>query len=147
MKQRLAITRQKKQHRLKEQYLLEIQWIKEVKRLEELWLKEIKRQKEQQRIKEIKRQKEQQWIKEIKQQKEQQRIKEIKQQKEQQRIKEQNRINNKKTLEYIRNNTTQCPGCRISTVKIDGCNHMTCICGAEFCWGCKSEYSDCLCNK
>ena len=29
-----------------------------------------------------------------------------------------------------------CPGCAVPSVKAEGCNHMTCVCGAHWCWLC-----------
>ena len=35
----------------------------------------------------------------------------------------------------------KCPNCNAWTVKIDGCNSMTCSCGNHFCYACgKAEY-------
>jgi hypothetical protein len=34
----------------------------------------------------------------------------------------------------------RCPSCRHVVEKTDGCNFMECICGAEFCYGCGTEY-------
>jgi hypothetical protein len=31
------------------------------------------------------------------------------------------------------------PNCKLPTEKIDGCNHMTCRCGTEWCWICCKE--------
>jgi len=36
----------------------------------------------------------------------------------------------------IRMTTTKCPGCRIRVKKIDGCNHISCVCGTDFCYKC-----------
>jgi len=33
-----------------------------------------------------------------------------------------------------------CPACRAPTVKISGCNHMTCLCDAHWCWQCGSAF-------
>jgi len=82
-----------------------------------------------------------------------QRIKQVKQlQKEKLQLlieklqkEEQKKNNIKKTLEYIKKNTVKCPSCETSIEKIDGCNHMTCICGAEFCWNCHKYYEQCRC--
>ena len=35
----------------------------------------------------------------------------------------------------------QCPKCRRVIEKIEGCNHMTCPCGAHFCWQCGESFS------
>lgn len=35
---------------------------------------------------------------------------------------------------YHDRHTKQCPKCKWSIEKKDGCEHMTCICGFEFCW-------------
>eukprot|EP00667_Euglena_gracilis_P006633 EG_transcript_6684 len=34
----------------------------------------------------------------------------------------------------------QCPRCRTGIQKNDGCDHMTCRCGHEFCWECLTDY-------
>jgi len=33
-----------------------------------------------------------------------------------------------------------CPGCKLMVEKAEGCDHMTCDCGTEFCYGCGGEY-------
>ncbi|PRP83830.1 IBR domain containing protein [Planoprotostelium fungivorum] len=33
----------------------------------------------------------------------------------------------------------QCPRCQMAVEKNEGCNHMTCRCGAHFCWNCGEE--------
>lgn len=33
-----------------------------------------------------------------------------------------------------------CPNCKNPIIKIDGCNHMTCICKTQFCYLCKEEF-------
>ncbi|KAF7189660.1 putative E3 ubiquitin-protein ligase ARI10 [Pseudocercospora fuligena] len=35
-----------------------------------------------------------------------------------------------------------CPRCRTVIEKAEGCNHITCACGAEFCYLCGEEYDD-----
>ena len=40
------------------------------------------------------------------------------------------------------NNVSRCPKCNIKTEKNSGCNHMTWICGYQWCWLCKNKYSD-----
>ncbi|XP_076673803.1 E3 ubiquitin-protein ligase RNF14-like isoform X1 [Andrena cerasifolii] len=41
------------------------------------------------------------------------------------------------TVEYLNKNAKACPSCQTMTVKISGCNKMTCIhCKAHFCWLC-----------
>ncbi|RPA77426.1 RWD-domain-containing protein [Ascobolus immersus RN42] len=39
---------------------------------------------------------------------------------------------------WIAENTSPCPNCEASVVKAYGCNHMTCKCGAHFCFLCGS---------
>jgi len=34
----------------------------------------------------------------------------------------------------------QCPGCKHWVEKIEGCNHMSCTCGYEFCYRCGADY-------
>ena len=41
-----------------------------------------------------------------------------------------------KTKKFILNNTIVCPNCSNSLIKNDGCDHLTCNCGAEICWVC-----------
>lgn len=40
----------------------------------------------------------------------------------------------------IRMITAKCPGCRMRVNKIDGCNHISCVCGTEFCYRCGERY-------
>ena len=37
--------------------------------------------------------------------------------------------------------TKQCPDCRRMIEKSEGCNHITCPCGAHFCWKCGKSFS------
>jgi len=37
---------------------------------------------------------------------------------------------------WIKANTKICPGCKEPIAKNQGCMHMTCRCGHEFCWLC-----------
>ncbi len=34
-----------------------------------------------------------------------------------------------------------CPKCHVRIEKASGCNHMTCTCGAHFCWQCGNEFA------
>ncbi|PFH50422.1 hypothetical protein AMATHDRAFT_3988 [Amanita thiersii Skay4041] len=34
----------------------------------------------------------------------------------------------------------RCPSCQVWVQKIEGCNHITCHCGAHFCWVCLAHY-------
>jgi len=36
----------------------------------------------------------------------------------------------------------RCPSCDKFIIKLDGCNHMTCSCGHQFCWICGGRYYD-----
>eukprot|EP01132_Coremiostelium_polycephalum_P001429 gene1429-1803_t len=45
-----------------------------------------------------------------------------------------------KFLEWAKKNTTQCPGCYSLIQKSYGCDHMTCLCGQEFCFSCGAVY-------
>jgi hypothetical protein len=38
--------------------------------------------------------------------------------------------------------TKQCPECGREIEKDGGCNHMTCVCGHEFCWVCLTRWPD-----
>jgi hypothetical protein len=48
----------------------------------------------------------------------------------------------------VKNGATQCPKCKITIERIEGCDHMTCPCGYEFCYVCGADskkhlHSDC----
>jgi hypothetical protein len=44
------------------------------------------------------------------------------------------------TQEWINSNTRRCPLCNVDVEKNEGCNHMSCRCGAHFCWTCGVGY-------
>jgi hypothetical protein len=45
---------------------------------------------------------------------------------------------NELTKKYIEANSKDCPKCKSSTIKINGCDHMTCTkCTTHWCWLCK----------
>lgn len=48
------------------------------------------------------------------------------------------------TLHWLNEQTTLCPGCGSRIEKTDGCDHMTCLCGYEFCYQCGETH--CLCD-
>ena len=33
--------------------------------------------------------------------------------------------------------TKDCPGCGVTTEKVSGCGHMTCVCDTHWCWACR----------
>ncbi|OQR98664.1 IBR domain protein [Achlya hypogyna] len=39
----------------------------------------------------------------------------------------------------------RCPRCRRMIELVQGCNHMTCTCGAEFCYDCAARWKTCKC--
>ena len=41
----------------------------------------------------------------------------------------------------------QCPKCRFWVEKTQGCNHMTCRCGMQFCYVCGGNYPNCNCIR
>eukprot|EP01084_Bolivina_argentea_P212028 360510_1 len=41
---------------------------------------------------------------------------------------------------YVKQNYPQCPGCKMATVKISGCNHISCNCGTHWCYQCGKEF-------
>lgn len=42
--------------------------------------------------------------------------------------------------DWIDLNTRACPACKRRLYRYDGCNHMTCTCGHEFCWLCLADW-------
>ena len=38
-------------------------------------------------------------------------------------------------------NARTCPGCSLRTSRVDGCNHMTCPCGKEWCYVCERTWN------
>ena len=48
--------------------------------------------------------------------------------------------------QLIRENTRACPRCLAHVEKDGGCNHMSCRCGAHFCWLCNQSYERNLIN-
>mmetsp|Transcript_34434 Transcript_34434/g.63491 ORF Transcript_34434/g.63491 Transcript_34434/m.63491 type:complete len:278 (+) Transcript_34434:48-881(+) len=40
------------------------------------------------------------------------------------------------TLQWFNDQTKLCPGCGSRVEKLDGCDHMTCLCGCKFCFEC-----------
>jgi hypothetical protein len=41
----------------------------------------------------------------------------------------------------------QCPACRRIVERTEGCPHMRCLCGAEFCYRCGGVYHSGLCSR
>ena len=52
----------------------------------------------------------------------------------------------KEFLNFVRGaHYKQCPSCKFWVSKNEGCDHMTCRCGYEFCYKCGAEYGTCEC--
>ena|SRR2546423_1118413 len=47
-----------------------------------------------------------------------------------------------RTDKYLAQNTRVCRNCRRWCQKWDGCDHITCMCGAEWCWICGVSYQE-----
>ena len=47
------------------------------------------------------------------------------------------------TLAWLDENTVLCPGCGIRTNKTEGCDHITCLCGYQFCYRCGQAACQC----
>ncbi|KAI1120905.1 hypothetical protein F5Y10DRAFT_113425 [Nemania abortiva] len=41
----------------------------------------------------------------------------------------------------VRKTTKPCPGCKKDVNKYSGCDHITCVCGHEWCWLCSATYT------
>ena len=52
----------------------------------------------------------------------------------------------KKTQAWLRNKTKQCPNCHESVEKSEGCNHVHCRCGANWCYLCTGPFPNCHCG-
>ena len=50
-------------------------------------------------------------------------------------------LRNNPSLYETKKNSVKCPGCFANVMKTSGCNHMTCKCGAEFCYLCLKPYN------
>jgi hypothetical protein len=44
------------------------------------------------------------------------------------------------TQKFIQETSKPCPRCDNGVHKIDGCNHMTCVCSTQFCYQCGNEF-------
>ena len=44
------------------------------------------------------------------------------------------------TLKFIQKDSKNCPTCHASIYRTEGCNHMTCRCGYQFCWVCMTRW-------
>jgi hypothetical protein len=49
------------------------------------------------------------------------------------------------TLHWINEHTKACPYCGNRVEKSDGCDHMECLCGYQFCYSCGGAYGRCEC--
>ncbi|KAL7628031.1 hypothetical protein AAE478_002227 [Parahypoxylon ruwenzoriense] len=50
------------------------------------------------------------------------------------------RRNDKASEQHIKEITKPCPGCKRNIHKYTGCDHVTCVCGHEWCWLCFGTY-------
>ncbi|KAI1440877.1 hypothetical protein F5Y02DRAFT_324638 [Annulohypoxylon stygium] len=50
------------------------------------------------------------------------------------------RKNDKASEKHVKEITKPCPGCNRNVNKYTGCDHVTCICGHEWCWICFGTY-------
>lgn len=46
---------------------------------------------------------------------------------------------------WLRTHARPCPDCHVIVSRSEGCNHMTCVCGARFCYAC--GFKRCKCNS
>lgn len=45
------------------------------------------------------------------------------------------------TYNWLKSNTKDCPQCGKATEKNGGCNHISCTCGAHWCWMCNKNFN------
>eukprot|EP00483_Globobulimina_turgida_P008374 UN08391 len=51
-------------------------------------------------------------------------------------------------ITWVKAYTKECPKCKDHIEKNQGCNHMTCRCGHQFCWLCRKDWTKhTMCNK
>ncbi|KAI1799705.1 hypothetical protein F4811DRAFT_76711 [Daldinia bambusicola] len=50
------------------------------------------------------------------------------------------RKNEEASERQIKETTKPCPGCQRNIDKFTGCDHVTCVCGHEWCWECSHPY-------
>ncbi|KAI1370683.1 hypothetical protein F4677DRAFT_347709 [Hypoxylon crocopeplum] len=50
------------------------------------------------------------------------------------------RKNDKASEQHVKETTKPCPGCKRNIHKFSGCDHITCVCGFEWCWLCSGDY-------
>lgn len=53
-----------------------------------------------------------------------------------------NSLQNAATRRLLMRDYKRCPGCSVYLQRSDGCNHMTCKCGAQWCYMCKGDWKD-----
>ena len=46
----------------------------------------------------------------------------------------------------VENGLKRCPQCKNAVEKKVGCDHITCVCGYEFCYRCGGVYKHCECG-
>ncbi|KAI8629088.1 hypothetical protein F5Y19DRAFT_89454 [Xylariaceae sp. FL1651] len=51
------------------------------------------------------------------------------------------RKSDKLSEQHVKETSKPCPGCKKNVYKYSGCDHITCICGHEWCWMCFSTYT------
>ena len=56
--------------------------------------------------------------------------------------------NDEKFITYVQGSKfKQCPHCNFWVERTQGCDHMKCRCGKDFCYKCGGVYGDCECQR